>query len=92
MTSPICLHIEGRRWFRRSFGNTYTSVRIFLNGEQIATLPPQGGYGDHYLTIALEWLKAEELLPKSAEYGTRYLRENVGATYSVVDVARERDL
>ena len=29
-------HIEGRRWFQRTHGNTYHSVRIFHAGEQIA--------------------------------------------------------
>lgn len=86
------LHVEGRRWFQTSAGNTYHSVRIFAHGELIASLPRRYGYGEGYLQSAIDWLKANGLVPADAEYGTRYLREVLGGTYSVVDVARERDL
>lgn len=86
------LHIEGRRWFQRTYGNTYHSVRIFSKGECIATLPYQYGYGDCFLQTALDWLKEHNLVPADAEYGTRYLREVLGGTYSVIDVDRKRDL
>lgn len=86
------LHISGRRWFRRTYGNTYTAAYVYLNGECVAKLGPTGGYGDYYLQLAIDWLKAHGHVPADAEYGTRYLRETLGATYDVVDVARERDL
>lgn len=86
------LHIEGRRWFQRTYGNTYHSVRIFEDGALLATLPYQYGYGDQYLQTALDWLKANGKAPADAEYGTRYLREVLGATWKVADVARQKDL
>lgn len=85
-------HIEGRRWFRRTYGNTYTSAYIYQDGKCIASLGPTGGYGDHYITMAIDWLKANGRVPADAGYGTRYLREVLGASYSVADVTRERDL
>lgn len=88
----MTLHISGRRWFQRTYGNTYHSVTIFKDGAQIAHLGPHYGYGDCYLQTALDWLKENGHAPKDAEYGTRYLREELGATYSVSDVARQRDL
>ena len=56
----------------------------------MARLGPHYGYGDHYLQTAVEWLR--EHGHPNAEYGTRYLRETLGASYDVADVARERDL
>ncbi len=86
------IHIEGRRWFQKTWGNTYHSVRIFIDGQQAAYLPYQYGYGDQFLQTALDWLKANGYAPQDAPYGTLYLRETLGATYSVIDVARKKDL
>ena len=86
------LHIEGRRWFERTNGNTYHSVRIFANGEELACLPYQYGYGDCFLQTAIDWLKENKLVPSDAKYGTLYLRETLGGTYSVIDVQRKKDL
>lgn len=86
------IHIEGRRWFQKGPGNTYHSVRIWIDGKQVALIPFEYGYGDGYLQTALDWLKANGHAPQNAEYGTLYLRETLGATYSVSDVARKRDL
>ena len=86
------LHIEGRRWFQRGPGTTYHSVRIYANGEQIAFLPFAYGYGDGFLQTALDWLKTNDYAPQDAKYGTLYLRETLGGTYSVADVSRKSDL
>jgi hypothetical protein len=40
------LHIEGRRWFQRTAGNTYHTVRIFIDGECVHTSDRTYGYGD----------------------------------------------
>ena len=84
------LHIEGRRWFQRTYGNTYHSVRIYRGGEQIAHIPFSYGYGDGFLQTAIDWLRANGY--PDAEYGTLYLREVLKGTYSVVDVTRKADL
>lgn len=92
------LHIEGRRWFQTTYGNTYHSVRIWINGEQVAYLPFQYGYGEGFLQTALDWLddngyiKREEYSNGSKAYGTLFLREGLGGTYSVIDVQRKKDL
>lgn len=96
----MSIHIEGRRWFQKTWGNTYHSVRIFEDGKQIAYLHYQYGYGDHFLQTAWEWLGRNghpELLEEYENgtwknYGTRYLREIMGGTYSVIDVQRKKDL
>lgn len=88
----LSLHIEGRRWFQKTCGNTYHSVRIYKDGALLVTLPYQYGYGDCFLQTALDWLKSNKHVPTDAEYGTRYLREELGGTYSCIDVARQKDL
>ena len=88
----MAIRIEGRRWFQRTYGNTYHSVRIYQDGELLASLPYQYGYGDQYLQTALDWLKANGYAPVDAPYGTLYLREELGATWTVQDVTRQRDL
>ena len=88
----MCLHIEGRRWFQRTYGNTYHTARIFKDGRLIHTTPIEYGYGDCYLQTALGWLKANGHAPADARYGTQYLRDELGGTYSVIDVQRKGDL
>lgn len=100
MSELAGLHIEGRRWFQRGPGNTYHSVRIYANNQQIACLPYQYGYGDQFLQTALDWLREQKLIPPQEyyangnpkNYGTLYLRETLNGTYSVIDVDRKRDL
>lgn len=95
------LHIEGRRWFQRTYGNTYHTATIYKDGVCVYKSPKQYGYGEQFLQTAWEWL-GRNGYPDCAEpgtngfrwknYGTQYLRETLGGSYSVIDVARERDL
>ena len=99
-TATQTIHIEGRRWFQRTYGNTYHSVRIFRDGEEIAYLPFQYGYGEQFLQTAFDWLaehgypELAERLPNGARrlFGTQYLRETMHGTYSIIDVTRKSDL
>ena len=76
------LHIEGRRWFQRSAGNTYHSARIYVDGEVLNT-GRHYGYGDQFLETALSLLRERGLIPAQEYYsngnpkhgGTLYLRE-----------------
>ena len=93
LARPHRFHIEGRRWFQRSFGNTYHTVRIYdADGTMLTKVGPCYGYGDQYLQTALDWLRAEGLVTAGDTYGTVYLRESVGATWTVADVGRKGDL
>jgi len=92
------IHVEGRRWFQRTYGNTYNSVAITVDGDT-TVLGRAYGYGDYYLQRAQEWL-GENGFPELAErYDngsskvcfTIWLREHKGS-YSVVDVGRQKDL
>ena len=92
-------HIEGRRWFQRTYGNTYNTVRIFNDGALIANLPMEYGYGDQWLQRAHDWLgkNGEPELAERHSNGsptvctTIWLREH-DSSYSVNDVSRQRDL
>ena len=78
-------HISGRRWFQRSNGNTYHTVTLFYDDGHSLKSDKHYGYGDQYLQTAFDMMG----LPFG---GTRILRESLGITYDVSDVARERDL
>jgi len=86
----MSLHISARRWFQRTYGNTYHSVRIIKDGQQIAHIPFAYGYGAQWLQTAIDWLRANGY--PDAEYGTLYLREVLKGTYDVQDVQRKKDL
>lgn len=88
------IHIEGRRWFQRSAGNTYHSARIFVDGLCILTSGRHYGYGDQFIGTATAMLVGTEYVPEHFEetQSTLVLREVLKASYSVIDVGREKDL
>ncbi len=95
------LHIEGRRWFDRRAGNTYFSATALLDGDLIASIEYEYGYGDHYLDRMLtEACLADDRLPMrhrhangSAEAPHLWRdRTGIKLTYSGIDVARKKDL
>lgn len=90
-------HIVGKRWFQRTCGNTYHSVKIYVIEEtklmrEIAYIPFEYGYGDGFLQTAIDWLKANGHAPADAKGNTLYLREVLDSTYDVIDVQRKKDL
>jgi len=78
-------HIEGRRWFQKTYGNTYHSVRFHMADGSVEKVADCAyGYGDGYLQTAYS--------RAGLDYGgTLELREKYGVTYSVSDVLK-RDL
>ena len=70
--------ITGRRWFQRTYGNTYNTACILCDGFAF-DLPKGYGYGDYWAQRCREWLK-----------GVGYKGEIVQG--GVSDVLRERDL
>ena len=89
--------ITGRRWFGKTHGNTYFSVEASINGEEVAAIDYEYGYGDQYLQSIVELMDSEGLLPKNGERKalTWFLRDLCvpgGFTCHVSDVARKMDL
>ena len=83
------LKIYGKRWFQKSYGNTYHTVTVIVNGEEMKSGITYG-YGNHYLQTAADMLRnAGYDIPKNngEAYAmmTRYEHE-------VTDVKRKKDL
>lgn len=89
------LDVHGRRWFQRTYGNTYNSASITidygLETEKRVELGIGYGYGSMFEQRAVERLK-EAGYPVSFPL-SKWCREN-GVIYreSVVDVPRRKDL
>lgn len=89
------LTMVGRRWFDRTYGNTYHTVKILINGESVYTSPITYGYDDCFLQTGYEWLRGNLYLPADPPRmfpGTAWLRENFVFSYDVADVKRKKDL
>lgn len=99
LSKPKSIQIIGRRWFQRTYGNTYCTAEIWVDGAQVAMLKPRYGYGEYYEQMAWEWL-AEKKYVKPEKYPSggleppwRYCQDR-GIQYvkRVYDVKRQRDL
>lgn len=100
MNKPKSIHVSGRRWFQRTYGNTYHSAAIVVDGKTVHTFTRTYGYGEMYLQNAREWLKSAGYLPGIEEHENgggeplwRYCqRTGIVFTYECTDVARQKDL
>jgi len=59
------LFFEGRAWLDKTYGNTYHTVRIWINGEIVAITPRTYGYDFHYQQTAIEALIKLGYLPQT---------------------------
>lgn len=83
------LKIYGRRWFQKSYGNTYHTATVIVNGEEMKSGITYG-YGNHYLQTSADMLR-------NAGYD---IPENNGEAYAMMtkydhdaeDVKRKKDL
>lgn len=81
-------HIEGRRWFQKTYGNTYHRTILHLKNGELERSDIHYGYGEQFLQTAYTMMG----VPTQDYEGTRGLRENWGITYTVSDVERKKDL
>jgi hypothetical protein len=89
---PKVLTVVGRRWFRRSMGNTYSSVVVTIDGQEAYASEAESGYGNYFEQMAAEWMQANGY-PTVGYSLSRWARENNVIFQSLaIDVARERDL
>ena len=92
---PKVIVIQGRRWFQKSYGNTYHSVVVRVDGEKVGSIDFAYGYGNQYafngrqILIENGYLKdIEEFTPLSL-----YCREKgIVLVDNVTDVQRKKDL
>jgi len=81
--------IEARRWFQKSYGNTYHSVRVYdESGKLIGENLFEYGYGDQWELTSNKLI--QEYFDSTGEYAndTPFYK----ATSSVTDVERKKDL
>lgn len=86
--------IIGRRWFQKSYGNTYHTVQVLVNGVEVFQSPKSYGYGEHYLQTARDWLVSNGVIGE-CNHMRIYCEDegrNIAYSASVHDVRRERDL
>jgi hypothetical protein len=87
--------VVGRRWFQKTYGNTYNTVEISVNDGPWVKLPREYGYGDYYLQRALDWLVKEGYVTLESQHEQLWqLAQRLGFKLNkqVLDVARQRDL
>ena len=95
----VSITIIGRRWFQRTYGNTYHTATILVNGQHVHKTAEEYGYGDQYVDTAARWLEKFGYMDrKKYDNGGHEPariwaeRNGIAFTYQAVDVARERDL
>jgi hypothetical protein len=95
------IHISGRRWFDKTYGNTYFSAVGQVNGVVVARIDFRYGYSNQYEHEMTALLASLGFLPGLLDFGKGRPQEavwsyaeRVGAEYttSVSDVSRRRDL
>ena len=92
--------IIGKRWFAKTYGNTYFSAVGLINGEEKVKIDYEYGYGEHYQDRIYAELEKAGYLPDVKHYdnGARESlwqyceRNNIKKYVSVSDVPRKRDL
>ncbi len=94
------IHVVGRRWFDRTYGNTYHTAAISVNGQFVHKTPVDYGYGEMYMQNATAWLKKNGYLPGNKSYPTggdeplwQYCpRVGCSLVSDCADVQRKKDL
>lgn len=84
------LKITAKRWYQRSYGNTYHVVKVVVNGDTVLESGVTYGYENHYLTTAANLLRDNgyEIPGNNTEaysFMTRF-------PHTAEDVKRQKDL
>lgn len=83
------LEIFGKRWFQKSYGNTYHTITVIVNGEELKS-GIKYGYENAYLQTAADLLRVNGYeLP---ENNLEAFHMMCGYSHSVKDVKRKKDL
>lgn len=83
------LEVIGRRWFQKSYGNTYHTTTVIVNGEELKS-DIEYGYGNAYLQTAVNLLSANGYeVPSDNLEAFRMVCEY---PHNAKDVDRKKDL
>jgi len=89
------IYVHGKTWFDKVNSNSYFSARVEIDGEEIARLPFQYGYGDQYLYETQRVLQEMGLLTLGERASLRSQLERVQGKpvlYTVLEPALKRDV
>ena len=83
------LEVIGKRWFQKSYGNTYHTATVIVNGEELKS-DIKYGYENAYLQTAADLLRANGYeVPENSNEAFRMVCEY---PHDVEDVKRKKDL
>ena len=71
------IYLEARRWsFDRTYGNTYHSVAVYVDGEYVGASGMAYGYDNQFEETAADLLRDQGILPapERFDWGTETLR------------------
>lgn len=87
------LEFQAKRWFQKTYGNTYFAVKVYVNDALVYTSPVEYGYERQYETDAANALAEMGFdVPKGHMMGY-WARENgIEFISNAVDVKTEREL
>jgi hypothetical protein len=96
---PILIMVLGRRWFQKTYGNTYNTASVIIQYPDGTTdgteLPMEYGYGSFYMQRAAQWCNEQGITPGNEGHAflSLWCRENgVQLIDRVTDVQRKKDL
>lgn len=100
ITTSLAAHVKtvtviGRRWFDRTYGNTYFSAQILIDGVPVEGIDYEYGYGDQYAWEAIGKAEKAGLIPPREEGEPNWMwaeRTGIALHCAVSDVSRKRDL
>ena len=85
--------IVAKRWFQKSFGNTYHSCEVFHNSKSIGQVPYTYGYGEQYRQTAHQiMVDAGHYDGDLSSFLVEEIRDYDKYLWLVSDVSRKKDL
>ena len=83
------LEVIGKRWFQKSYGNTYHTATVIVNGEELKS-GIKYGYENAYLQTAADLLRVNGY--EVPEDNVEAFRKMCEYPHDVEDVERKKDL
>ena len=84
------LEISAKKWYQKSYGNTYHTVKVIVNNDTVLESGITYGYGKHYLATAANLLRDNGYnVPESNQEAYSMMLKY---PYDEVEVSRKRDL
>jgi hypothetical protein len=85
----------GRKWFDKTYGNTYHTVNVYNGNVHLYHSPVQYGYGEQWLQTAFKILKSHNRFRQCKTYWEfcLYIRENPNKVFHYShDVSTKKEL